>query len=366
METIFCECKKCDAPIGRFSNLWTQIGKSYFSPVVEPEDDLAVKCKGNVRIGERGTLVEECRLQDIVCGNCAALLGLRCIETPVNHVLDENQLLLRLASVDLLDSEGQEIEFAIKRVLSVNEPSRVRNPNVPGPSQGAGFASSFPSAVQLQQLQTDLRNQKEDIKRIDSNGFRIVSVLDKRTSRIEAEVMKQGGALDSFNLAIEGLRKELVSIKEEDGKASRAARGTTTLAALEGRVASLNRKCEEVTTLSARLQQDIHELKSKLSQQHQDIEHLRSEIRGSITTAEHAEDMASVRVEMAQMRRQMEEAFWSRGTGWADTAFPSKELEVLTSNIAKIGNRASQVETLQMELEILKGRHAKARRLLRP
>jgi hypothetical protein len=59
METVFCECKKCDAPIGRFVNLWTQIGKSYFSPVVEPEDDLAIKCKGAVRIGERGTLVEE-------------------------------------------------------------------------------------------------------------------------------------------------------------------------------------------------------------------------------------------------------------------------------------------------------------------
>ncbi len=59
METVFCECKKCDAQIGRFVNLWTRIGKSYFSPVVEPEDDLAVQCQGAVRIGERGTLVEE-------------------------------------------------------------------------------------------------------------------------------------------------------------------------------------------------------------------------------------------------------------------------------------------------------------------
>ena len=59
METVFCECKKCNAQIGRFANLWTQIGKSYFSPVVEPEDDLAVHCQGAVRIGERGTLVEE-------------------------------------------------------------------------------------------------------------------------------------------------------------------------------------------------------------------------------------------------------------------------------------------------------------------
>jgi hypothetical protein len=59
METVFCECKKCDAAIGRFANLWTQIGKSYFSPVMEPEDDLAVQYQGAVRIGEQGTLVAE-------------------------------------------------------------------------------------------------------------------------------------------------------------------------------------------------------------------------------------------------------------------------------------------------------------------
>lgn len=59
METIFCECKKCDAAIGRFANLWTQIGKSYFSPVIEPEDDLAVQYLDTVRIGEQDTLVAE-------------------------------------------------------------------------------------------------------------------------------------------------------------------------------------------------------------------------------------------------------------------------------------------------------------------
>lgn len=59
METVFCECKKCGAPIGRFANLWTQIGKSYLSPAVEPEDALAARSHGEIRVGEQGTLVEE-------------------------------------------------------------------------------------------------------------------------------------------------------------------------------------------------------------------------------------------------------------------------------------------------------------------
>ena len=52
-------CRKCSATIGLFVNLWTQIGKSYFSPLIDPEDELAVRSEGAVRIGEQGTLVEE-------------------------------------------------------------------------------------------------------------------------------------------------------------------------------------------------------------------------------------------------------------------------------------------------------------------
>lgn len=39
-----------------------------------------------------------------------------------------------------------------------------------------------------------------------------------------------------------------------------------------------------------------------------------------------------------------------------NSALPSEELDILTSNIKKIGHRASQVETLKMEFQLLKGR----------
>jgi len=59
MDTILCSCKNCDSEIGEFANLWTQVGKSYVSPVIEPDEGPAVLCHGVVRVGERGTLVEE-------------------------------------------------------------------------------------------------------------------------------------------------------------------------------------------------------------------------------------------------------------------------------------------------------------------
>lgn len=59
MESVYCNCKECNATIGLFVNLWTQIGKSYFSPIINPDDSPAVLAEGASRMGEKRTLVEE-------------------------------------------------------------------------------------------------------------------------------------------------------------------------------------------------------------------------------------------------------------------------------------------------------------------
>lgn len=58
METVDCNCARCGAKLGRFTNLWTQIGKSYFSPAVTSQEDPWVMSQGVTRIGEKGTLVD--------------------------------------------------------------------------------------------------------------------------------------------------------------------------------------------------------------------------------------------------------------------------------------------------------------------
>ncbi|KAH6854555.1 hypothetical protein B0I37DRAFT_422149 [Chaetomium sp. MPI-CAGE-AT-0009] len=269
---------------------------------MEPEDDLAVQYQGAVRIGEQGTLVAECHLQDMICSSCAALLGLRCIQTPVNHVLD------RLASVELLNSDGQEIEFAIKRVLAVvNEPSKTSESKVPEPSQGP-FTSSSPGAVELQKLQLELHNQRKDIKRIDSNGFRIVTALDKRAGRIQNEVTKLRGTLPGLQHDIESVQQELGSIRVEISNKRAPEESSTILPTPEDRIAQVTTTVVEVgkqvATFSARFDKEISELKRNLRQQEQEMEDLRGNIRGSVLTTGYAEDMASLRAEMALVKRQ--------------------------------------------------------------
>jgi predicted nucleic acid-binding Zn-ribbon protein len=268
--------------------------------------------------------------------------------------------MLRLASVELLDNDGLEIEFVIKRVLSVNEPSKVNNnSNPPDPSKGTGFTSAFPGAAQLRQLQIDLHGQREDIQRIDSNGFRIVSALDKRADRINGEVTKLRGTVGGVHRDVGDLQKELSSIRAEIGKARASAQDTSALVQLESRLTAasntLGEVGQQVAALNDQFQKEMNELKSELGQQQQDMEDLKSEVRDGVTAAGYTRDIVDLRAEMTHLRRQLDETR-AHGMGRVETAFPPRELEVLTSNIAKIGNRASQVETLRMELEMLKGR----------
>ena len=270
-----------------------------------------------------------------------------------------NQLLLRLASVNLLGDDGREIEFAVKRVLNVNEPSKLGKAKASDSTQGAPFASAFPGAVELQQIQTDLHTQREDIRRIDSNGFKIVTALDKRTSRLGDEVTRLRATVSSVHREFGGLQQELGSIKTDLKKAGGSAQDPTALTGLESRLVSiasaLGKLGHQLNTVDSRVHKQLDELKSEISQQQRDIEDLKSIVRTSVPAADYAQDMAALRAEMAQLRRQTEETR-AQGTERVESAFPSRELEVLTTNIAKISNRASQVETLQMELEILKGR----------
>jgi predicted nucleic acid-binding Zn-ribbon protein len=183
--------------------------------------------------------------------------------------------------------------------------------------------------------------------------------LDKRTGRIQGEVAKLRGAVLDLQRDIESVRQELASIKVDISKSLVSGESSTTVYTLDDRLTRVTTTVEEVVkqvaTFGARFDKEIGKLKWDLRQQEQEIANLRGKVRGSVLTTDYAEDMANLRAEMAEMRQQLDESR-ARETARSETAFPSRELEALTGTIAKISSRASQIETLQMEVEILKGR----------
>jgi uncharacterized phage infection (PIP) family protein YhgE len=269
--------------------------------------------------------------------------------------------------VDLLSRDGQDVEFNIKRVLEVREPSRVSNPATPEGIPGGTFnASGYHSAIDLFQLRAEIDGQRDDISRIDSNGSRVVSALDTRVARVEGQLNKLKDTLGLLRRDISGVQEDISSLKSEVNSAKRNTQESSraSLVALEQGLASTNETLDEVRqevgTLQTQLTEGLSGSKSELRQQKKTVEELRADLKGRVTARERNKDMAALRAEMAQMKRQMDE-MRSKATERPTVAhFPSKELDILTSNIAKIGKRASQVETLQMEFEILKGRVERA------
>jgi hypothetical protein len=152
-------------------------------------------------------------------------------------------------------------------------------------------------------------------------------------------------------------------MKTEIKETKAAAHDPTAFAGLENRLASvtsiINETRQQFDTLESRFQQEMDGIKSVVSQQQRDVEDLRSKVRSRVPAADYAQDMATLRSEITHLRRQLEETR-AQGAERVEAAFPFRELEVLTHNIAKISGRASQVETLRMELEILKGRVERA------
>jgi len=59
MKTLRCKCAGCGAELAQLVNLWTQIGKTYYSPILDPEHGMNIITLGQSRIGDEMTLVAD-------------------------------------------------------------------------------------------------------------------------------------------------------------------------------------------------------------------------------------------------------------------------------------------------------------------
>jgi hypothetical protein len=110
MDLVTCKCSACDAKLDlNIANRWTRIGKNYLTPDAEPVTrDLPISTSGDILFGEKGTLIAgwynlyssplltqytgvrpltvTSELRRAQCASCGENLGLKCLNTPVNHV----------------------------------------------------------------------------------------------------------------------------------------------------------------------------------------------------------------------------------------------------------------------------------------
>ncbi|KZL88300.1 hypothetical protein CI238_01149 [Colletotrichum incanum] len=253
--------------------------------------------------------------QDVACAKCSKVICLKCLNSPVNHVLGEQ------TSVVFLKDNGK--------------------------------------AAQL---------DREDIEKIDAAGYQVAAQLDSAVSRIESEVKKLNATMSGLQKDIDRHKADLSSARREGLKRGDGIQSGSKIFRLENQVQAASAAVSEIQKLSNDARSEMDELRPELqatrnefrrlentlSDLQQELAYAKKASQGSLDTLEStSKEMTSLRADLAQLRRAMEQDRSKRLVS-ANPQLNLTELDILSSNITKIGTRASQIESLQKEFDLFK------------
>lgn len=224
----------------------------------------------------------------------------------------------------------------------------------------------------------DIDAQREEIERLDAVGYQVVTSFNQAVHHINDEVGKLKGKMAQMtDRSLEtstrntALENDIISTKAESGEIKRAIQSLVAQDHLEQQSLSMRNAIEKVDT-SLRVefsdrwekhQQKFDLLESKLESARLNFKEFQILLEGTHATAKTAlaatdvatEEIVALKAEVQHLRRALT-VERSYNASSASPVFASREIDILTSNITTIGHRASQVETLRMEFELLKGR----------
>ncbi|KAK5987359.1 hypothetical protein PT974_11486 [Cladobotryum mycophilum] len=377
MDSVFLKCANCDAKLGDLTNLWTQIGKKYITPASYSQDinnSLKVSASGTVRLGDANTLIEGCVLQEAECEKCHTSLGQKCLSSPLNHVLNDGQIIFRASSLILKSASDQrrKAEPKIQRILKLRGESSSGSAYLDEHKAGDDMHSEIPSmhSFDILQIQTDLDAQRQEMQRIGAAGFQVMSQFETAIARFEQQMKQLSNSIESVRTDGEGNRKDLGSLKAEISEVKWDSQNDSVVSRLDAQLQTTDRVVTElhqtiqktrleVTSLRDELtetQQELWQVKEDNAYLKQDAEEAKDVAKEGIATSKlYASEVSSLRREIKQLRSELAHERSHSPTA-ENPSFSSHQLDILASNISKIGNRASQVESLQMELELFRTR----------
>ncbi|KAM4059559.1 hypothetical protein HRG_011615 [Hirsutella rhossiliensis] len=380
MDRVVCKCAKCDAILGSLINLWLQLGKKYITPLTHAQDDdpFPIATSGLVRQGDADTLVGGCQLQDAECAKCRANLGQKCLKSPVNHVLSDGQIIFRITSVilKLAGDLRRKAEPKIQRVLQLKNHAS-EHQNAPSsqtesvnPEPGAAQNSPAADSPDLMQMQAELDAQRQHINRIGATGMQVVTNFETVMARVDRQMQQLSESIDSIRKDRDEQRNDLGALKSEVVDAKWDCQNNSVVARLDQQLQTTDRVVTELRQALHQSKSETQGLREQLTVAEQalqgakgdaatlktQIDETNQAVRESIAASrEHVCEVSSLRREVKQLRAELAQER-AQPQPAEPSSFSSHELDILASSISKIGNRASQVETLQMDFELFRAR----------
>ncbi|KAI0022575.1 hypothetical protein F4780DRAFT_184294 [Xylariomycetidae sp. FL0641] len=272
-------------------------------------------------------------------------------------------LFLRISSILTVNFESKgDVDLVIQRTLKLKEQSH----------------HSTSNGSELGQILANLIVQGEQIQRLDNAGYRIINAFEHAINRIDRGVKSlQDGITELHENLTESRGRtthseaETISLKEHLKAAPNAASDIPRYERLEHEIGSAK---EAFASACQSLRKDIHDFAKEQHERHhavksnfdsisKDLANMRKELSDTkkvaeasvVTCSAYATEVQSLKSELEQFKG--EAARDRRYKPLSNNCpLPTPELGILADNITKIGQRASQVEPLHMEIELLKSR----------
>lgn len=221
------------------------------------------------------------------------------------------------------------------------------------------------------QIQTDLEAQQDEIQRIGTAGFQVISTLNSTVARFEKQMRELSDSVASVRKDGEGQQADIKSLKTQMSDAKRKGDSDAVIARLDKQLQTTDRVVSELRQMIQKSKIETTGLRLDLATAHKDIaevkrtnERLKEDAaeakqvaqEGIATSKLYASEVASLRREITQLRSELGQENTHHTSMDEDPSITSHQLDILASNISKIGNRASQVESLQMEFDLFRTR----------
>lgn len=221
------------------------------------------------------------------------------------------------------------------------------------------------------QIQADLDAQQDEIQRIGAAGFQVMSTFDNTVARFEKQMRQLSESVASVRIDGEGQQADIKSLKTQMSDAKWSGESDVVVARLDQQLQTTDRVVTELrqiiqksktetTTLRNELtaaKKEIAEMKKTNTRLEQDVDEAKQVAQEGIATSkQYASEVASLRREITQLRSELAQEHTHHSSMDEDPSISSHQLDILASNISKIGNRASQVESLQMEFDLFRTR----------
>lgn len=294
------------------------------------------------------------------------------------------QVIFRIASIVFkAGTDGRrKAEPKIKKVLKLRGDPPVTNgpkdaPPTPEEPRTNFDSRSHPSnesqrdnAPEMAQLQAVLDAQREDINRISATGYQVVSSFETAVARVEQQVQQLRDSIDGVRKEGEGQRDDLRSLKSDLAEVKWESENNSVVSRLDQQLQTTDRVVTELRHAIGTNQMEVADLREELSTTKEQLDHtneentrLKQQLDDTTTVAEeavvvskeYASEVTSLRRDVKQLRAELSKER-SNPPRPDNTSFSSHELDILASNISKIGNRANQIESLQMEFDLFRSR----------